>query len=99
MKATPESLIDILADYTGLDANANAISMEMPTSNLGLDSLDTVEVIISMEEQFGVELEEEDFLQCMTVGDILKMILNAQDLNEPLGSPSACTDEACESCQ
>lgn len=97
MKVTPESLIDILADHTGLDANV--ISMEMPTSDLGLDSLDTVEVIMSMDEQFDVELEEADFIQCLTVGDMLKMIQDAQDLTEPLGLSSACTDESCESCQ
>jgi len=97
MKVTPESLIDILADFSGLDANV--ISMEMPTSDLGLDSLDTVEVIISMEEQFDVELEEADFIQCLTVGDMLKMIQDAQDFSEPLGPSSACTDETCESCQ
>jgi acyl carrier protein len=97
MKVTPESLIDILADHTGLDANV--ISMEMPTSDLGLDSLDNVEVIMSMEEQFDVELEEADFIQCLTVGDMLKMIQDAQDFSETLGPSSACTDETCESCQ
>lgn len=97
MKVTPESLIAILADHAVLEAND--ISMEMPTSDLGFDSLDTVEVIISLDEQFEVELEEEDFLQCQTVGDILKMIQDAQDFSEPLGPASACTDEGCESCQ
>jgi acyl carrier protein len=97
MKVTPESLIDILADFSGLDANV--ISMEMPTSDLGLDSLDNVEVIISMEEQFDVELEEANFIQCLTVGDMLKMIQDAQDFSETPRPSSACTDETCESCQ
>ncbi len=97
MKVTPESLTDILADHTGLDANV--IAMEMPTSDLGLDSLDTLDVTMSLEEQFEVELEEEDFIKCLTVGDILKMVRDAQDFTEPLGPASACTDEGCESCQ
>jgi acyl carrier protein len=97
MKVTPESLIDILADHTGLDANV--ISMEMRTSELDIDSLGSIEVVMDLEEQFEVELEEEDFIQCMTVGDILKMVQDAQDFTEPLGSASACTDEGCESCQ
>ena len=97
MKVTPESLIDILADQTGLDAND--ITMELSTQDLGIDSLDTVEVLMSMEEQFAVELDETDFLNCNTVGDIFTMIQEAQDFSGLLGPSSACTDEGCESCQ
>lgn len=97
MTPTPEQIIDILADQTGIDAND--ITMAMPVVDLGIDSLDTVEVMMALENQYEIEIEESDFLKCVTVGDILTMVRDTLDFSEPLTAPSTCTDEGCESCQ
>lgn len=97
MNPTPEALIDVLTDQTGIDANE--ITLETAIAELGLDSLEIVELLMALEEQFETELEEPDLLKCSTVGDILTMIRDAVDFSEPLSTPNQCTDDSCESCQ
>ncbi len=42
--------------------------------DLGADSLDTVELIMALEEEFGVEIPDEDAEKMTTVGDSIKYI-------------------------
>ena len=42
--------------------------------DLGADSLDTVELIMALEEEFGVEIPDEDAEKMATVGDAIKYI-------------------------
>ncbi|MBE5754372.1 MAG: acyl carrier protein [Clostridiales bacterium] len=42
--------------------------------DLGADSLDVVEMLMSLEEEFNVTVPEEDAVNIKTVGDIVKMI-------------------------
>ncbi len=42
--------------------------------DLGADSLDTVELVMALEEEFGVEIPDEDAEKMTTVGDALKYI-------------------------
>ena len=42
--------------------------------DLGADSLDTVELIMALEEEFGVEIPDEDAEKMTTVGDAVKYI-------------------------
>ena len=44
------------------------------TDDLGADSLDTVEVVMALEEEFGVEIPDEDAEKITTVGDAVKYI-------------------------
>lgn len=44
------------------------------TSDLGLDSLDNVELIMCVEEEFGVEIPDEDSLNITTYGQVVKYI-------------------------
>ncbi len=44
--------------------------------DLGADSLDTVELIMALEEEFGVEIPDEDAEKMATVGDAIKYIEN-----------------------
>lgn len=43
-------------------------------SELGADSLDEVELLMCMEEEFGVEIADEDAEKCKTVQDIVDLI-------------------------
>jgi acyl carrier protein len=40
--------------------------------DLGADSLDTVELVMAFEEEFGIEIPDEDAEQLRTVGDAIK---------------------------
>lgn len=42
--------------------------------DLGADSLDTVELIMALEEEFSVEIPDEDAEKMVTVGDAIKYI-------------------------
>lgn len=42
--------------------------------NLNADSLDLVELIMSLEEEFGIEIPDEDAEKIMTVGDALNYL-------------------------
>ncbi|RMH15745.1 MAG: acyl carrier protein [Gemmatimonadetes bacterium] len=42
--------------------------------DLGADSLDTVELVMAFEEEFGIEIPDEDAEQMRTVGDAIKYI-------------------------
>ena len=42
--------------------------------DLGADSLDTVELIMALEEEFGTEIPEEDAEKLNTVGDVINYI-------------------------
>jgi len=42
--------------------------------DLGADSLDTVELVMALEEEFGVEIPDEDAEKMTTVGEAIKYI-------------------------
>ena len=50
-----EKLVQILADYKGVDAAE--IKTDAPFSELGLDSLDVAELVMQIEDELGVSLE------------------------------------------
>ncbi len=43
-------------------------------ADLGADSLDIVEMLMTMEEEFGVTIPEDDAVNIKTVGDIIKLL-------------------------
>ena len=45
-----------------------------PSAYLGADSLDTVELVMAFEEEFGAEIPDEDAEKLQTVGDVIKYI-------------------------
>ena len=42
--------------------------------DLGADSLDTVELVMALEEEFGIEIPDEDAEKILTVGDAIRYI-------------------------
>ncbi|HEY5040905.1 MAG TPA: acyl carrier protein [Verrucomicrobiae bacterium] len=46
--------------------------------DLGADSLDTVELVMALEEEFGVEVPDEQAEKLQSVGDVIKYIEEAQ---------------------
>jgi acyl carrier protein len=46
--------------------------------DLGADSLDTVELVMALEEEFGVEVPDEQAEKLHSVGDVMKYIEEAQ---------------------
>ena len=65
-----EKLVQILADKT--DCNAASVTMESTLESLGIDSLDTVEIVMELEEQLDFELELDQKVN--TVGELVAII-------------------------
>jgi len=69
-KMVEQKVIEILAEYK--DCPAEDISIESSFKELQFDSLDTVEIVMSIEEAFGIELKvTEEFT---TVKDVVEAI-------------------------
>ena len=49
------------------------------TDDLGADSLDVVDLVMSLEEEFDVEIPDEEVENIKTVGDIVKYIEDKQE--------------------
>ena len=46
--------------------------------DLGADSLDTVELVMALEEEFGIEVPDEQAEKLQSVGDVIKYVEDAQ---------------------
>jgi len=58
-----------------LGVNADEVSAESAfVEDLGADSLDTVELVMAFEEEFDLEIPDEDAEKIATVGDAIKYI-------------------------
>ncbi len=64
---------EIIANQLGVDAGEINPDTRLQ-EDLHADSLDTVELVMAAEEEFGVEIEDEVVLTFKTVGDVAKYI-------------------------
>lgn len=62
----------IIKDKLNLDTSD--ISKESSFADLGADSLDIVELIMALEEEFGIEIPDEEAEKIKTVGDAVTYI-------------------------
>ena len=69
---TFEKTAKILAEYKDIDVSE--ISLDSTFEDLGLDSLDTVEIVMSLEDEFGIEVPDEDAEKFQTVSDIVSYV-------------------------
>lgn len=65
-----EKIAGMLANHFSIDASA--ITPETTFESLGIDSLDTVELVMQLEEELGIEIELEQKLE--TVGELAKYV-------------------------
>ena len=71
-----DKIRDIIVDQ--LDASADDVTAEASIiDDLGADSLDVVDLISSVEDEFDVEIPDEEVENIKTVGDIVSYIERA----------------------
>ena len=71
--STLDKVKDVIMDKLGVEDSK--INMEASFVNdLGADSLDTVELIMEFEEEFGIEIPDEDAEKMTTVGAAVEYI-------------------------
>ena len=72
-KSIEEKVKDIIVEQLGV--NPEQVTPQASfIKDLGADSLDIVELVMSFEEEFGVEVTDEDAEKLQTVGDVIKYI-------------------------
>ena len=71
--STFDKIIEVIIDKLGVDEAA--ITKEAHFVNdLGADSLDTVELIMEFEEEFGIEIPDEDAEKITNVSSAVKYV-------------------------
>lgn len=73
MASLEEKVINIVVDKLGVD-RAEVTPDAVFVDDLGADSLDLVELIMAMEEEFGFEIADEEAEKLRTVGDVISFI-------------------------
>jgi len=56
--------------------NGKEVSLESNLKELGLDSLDVVDMLMDLEEKFGIEFENDEMMAFTVVKDIVSAIEN-----------------------
>ena len=72
-KDVSDKVKKMVSDHLGVDetnVNDEAIFID----DLGADSLDTVELVMAFEEEFGSEISDSEAEKILTVGDAIKFI-------------------------
>ena len=73
MQVSQDKIKQIIADQLGVKKE-EVVETAKFVDDLGADSLDTVELVMALEEEFGVEIPDEDAEKLATVGDALRYI-------------------------
>ena len=68
-----EKVKSIISDQLGVDGSEITTESHF-IDDLGADSLDTVELVMQLEEEYGLEIPDEDAEKIQTVGDVVKYI-------------------------
>jgi acyl carrier protein len=70
---TESKVKEIIINELGVEPEKVTLEASF-VEDLGADSLDTVELVMAFEEEFGIEIPDEDAEQLQTVGDAVKYL-------------------------
>jgi acyl carrier protein len=73
MSDTKDRVAKIVVEHLGVDAD-KVVEGASFIDDLGADSLDTVELVMAFEEEFGIEIPDDAAETIQTVGDAIKFI-------------------------
>lgn len=73
MGETFNKVAELLSEQLGISKSEIALDSDV-IKDLGADSLDVVQLLMSLEEDFGITVSEEEASNLKTVGDIIKLI-------------------------
>ena len=76
-KPLEQRVIDIIVEQLGVKPE-QVVPAAKFIEDLGADSLDTVELVMALEEEFGIEVPDEQAEKLQSVGDVIKYVEEAQ---------------------
>ena len=73
MASIEERVVDLIVEQLGVSRDQVKPKASF-VDDLGADSLDTVELVMAFEEEFGLDIPDEDAEKMMTVTDVTKYL-------------------------
>ena len=73
MSDVGDKIKKIIVDHLGVDASKVTEEASF-IDDLGADSLDTVELVMAFEEEFGAEISDSEAEKILTVGDAIRFV-------------------------
>ncbi len=68
-----ERVINLLSEKLGYDKLEIKENQEF-VNDLGTDSLDMAEIVMGIEDEFGLVISDDEIMQVKTVGDLIKKV-------------------------
>ncbi len=68
-----EKVMELLAEQLDVDVDTMSADTKI-ADDLGADSLDVVDMLMTLEDEFGIEIPDEDIEGLKTVGDVAEYI-------------------------
>lgn len=62
-------------ELAGFEVKAESVSEDASFDVLGLDSLDIVELSVRVEDVYGIDIEEDDLKDVVTIGNAIDVVL------------------------
>ena len=69
-----EKVRDVIMEQLGIEDESSIVASTTFIDDLGADSLDVVELIMALEEEFGMEIPETEAEKIVSVGDVVEYI-------------------------
>lgn len=77
-----DAVKDLISEQLGVEADDITEASNIQ-DDLGVDSLDAVDLIMALEDEFDIEIPEDQVKNIKTVGDIVKLIEDTMALRTP----------------
>ena len=71
-ETTKSEITDLIASVLCVDGDS--LTAESRLDDLGVDSLDTVELVLALEEKFDIAFMDSEYDKLVTVGDVLAAV-------------------------
>lgn len=68
-----EKLVEVISDGLGVDAEEITLDTNFK-DDLGADSLDLFQMVMALEDEYGIEIPAEDLNDIATVGDVINYL-------------------------
>ncbi len=74
-----ERIVEIIAEQLEIEDKSTIKPETSIMNDLEADSLDAVEIVMAIEDEFGIEISDEDAEQFKNIGDIAKYVESRQE--------------------
>ena len=70
-----ERVVSVIADV--LECDPGEVDTSASLESLGMDSLDAVQLVMELEDEFDISIEDEDAEKILTIDDIVRYVKKA----------------------